>query len=174
MAESKTPTNAVLFLGVMYRDENLLIEVIEEFKKEFGTVYDRCDPINFSDLTDYYDEEMGEGINKVYLIFEAPITRERLAEIKMYTNSLEQKYAMNGDRIVNLDPGYITADKFVLASAKDYTHRIYLDLGIYAEVTLTFKRDKIRFFSWTYKDYLEAEVQDLLFAGRDYCVKLNS
>lgn len=174
MAENKTPTNAVLFLGVMYRDEALLVEVVEEFKREFGNVFERCDPLNFSDLTDYYDDEMGEGINKVYLIFEEPIARERLAEIKVLTNRIEQKYADDGDRIINLDPGYITGDKFVLASAKDYTHRIYLDHGIYAEVTLTFKRDKIRFFSWTYKDYLEPEVQDLLFAGRNYFIKVNS
>ncbi len=95
--------------------------------------------------------------------------REDLAALKCKTNDFEQTNAKdNGKRQINLDPGYITKDKFVLASAKDFSHRIAIGQGIFAETTLNFSANgKIRRFSWTYNDYLLPQVQEILFFGRN-------
>ncbi len=91
------------------------------------------------------------------------IAPTKLAKIKLFTNKLEKRYSppeadppsaeKNGKRLVNIDPGYVTASKLVLATAKDYYHRIYLDKGIFAEVTLYFKCGGFQSFEWTYPDY---------------------
>ncbi|MEI8217519.1 MAG: DUF4416 family protein, partial [Elusimicrobiota bacterium] len=54
---------------------------------------------------------------------------------------------------MNIDPGYVTPAKVVLASTKDYSHRIYLSDGIYAEVTMMFQKGSYVFLPWTYSDY---------------------
>jgi hypothetical protein len=41
----------------------------------------------------------------------------------------------------------------VLATTKDYSHRIYLGQGIYAEVTLRYRRGAFHPWEWTYPDY---------------------
>jgi hypothetical protein len=67
---------------------------------------------------------------------------------------------------VNIDPGYIARDKLVLATTKDFFHRLYLGKGIYGEVTLHFQKGAVRHFSWTYPDYRDKGVQDFLIKVR--------
>ncbi len=167
MAIAKDAAKALLFCGIMYRTQKERDEALKLFCKEYGTILRECGPLKFSDLTAYYDGEMGDGISKEYLLFDRYIKREELADIKLFTNELEETFAQEGNRQINLDPGYLTFDKFVLASAKDYFHRIYIGKGIYAEVTLHFKQDKIRIFSWTYNDYKADDVQHFLLQGRN-------
>src|SRR5262249_39991769 len=90
--------------------------------------------------TNYYEPTMGPEIKKTFWAFETLIEPERLVEIKLATNDWEAEYAALGHhaepRPLNLDPGYLTNAKLVLASTKDHAHRIYLERGIFAEVTL--------------------------------------
>jgi len=74
---------------------------------------------------------------------------------------------------VNLDPGYVTPAKLVLASCKDYTHRAYLARGVYAEPTLAYTGGRWQAHPWTYPDYRTAEyhaffdrLRDRLLAAR--------
>ncbi len=108
-------------------------------------------------FTDYYREEMGEGLLRTFLSFETLIDPGQLVAIKRTTQILEERL---GERCagvlrrrVNLDPGYVTPSRLVLATTKDYAHRIYLGEGIYGEVTLLFRRSRCTFFPWTYPDY---------------------
>ena len=107
------------------------------------------------DYTDYYTEEMGEKLLRKLISFEKLVEPLELIETKIFTNSLEEKFlhAENQGRQINLDPGYITAAKLVLASTKDHVHRIYLGRGIYAEVTLKREGKTFRSWLWTYPDY---------------------
>ncbi len=170
MATATTPSKVILFLGIMFRDENERRSAIEEFSKRYGNVSASTEPLNFSYFSEYYDSEMGGEVKKSYLLFEELIDREQLSGIKSFTNELEKKYGTDELRPINLDPGYLTRDKFVLASAKDFAHRIYIGDGIYAEVTLHFHQGKTKFFSWTYKDYLQETVENLLLEGRKLLV----
>ena len=105
------------------------------------------------------------------MTFEKLIRREEISTIKTFTNDVEKSLLKKNKRTVNLDPGYLTNDKLILATTKDFYQRIYLDNGIYAEVTLHYRKGKYRFFSWTYPDYKEKELQEFLVKARDGLVK---
>lgn len=114
--------------------------------------------------TDYYTSSMGADLKKQFWLFDSPFDPGRLAEVKLATNALEAEYAGRGDhaapRPLNLDPGYITLAKLVLATTKDHAHRVYLDRGIYAEVTLHFSHGTWRPAEWTFPDYRRADYHE--------------
>ncbi len=166
MAVATPPKMVTLFLGIMFTSEMLRDRALALFTEQFGPVIKSTGPYSFSEFSSYCDTEIGGAVLKEYYLFESPIERDLLAGIKEFTNSIEQQFSCDGSRPVNLDPGYLSSDKFVLASAKDFSHRIYIGKGIYAEVTLHFHHNKIRFFSWTYQDYLREEVRKFLLEGR--------
>ena len=171
MGVAKEPSKAKLFLAVMYTDKTVMQSAIDTCIKKFGSIDFEFGPLEVSAYTDYYNEEMGQGIQKKYMTFEKFIRREEISTIKAYTNDIEKGVVINDKRTVNLDPGYLTNDKLILATTKDFYHRIYLNNGIYAEVTLHFRKGRYRFFSWTYPDYKEKELQKFLMKARDKLVK---
>src|SRR6185295_8579129 len=107
--------------------------------------------------TDYYEATMGAGLGKTFLAFERLADPALVADWKLLTGEWEAEYASLGRhaeaRPLNLDPGYITPAKLVLASTKDHAHRIYLGGGIFAEVTLSYRQRKWQPHEWTYPDY---------------------
>lgn len=107
--------------------------------------------------TDYYAPTMGADLDKVFFAFQRPIDPANLVEIKLETNRWEEAYAATAKhpepRPLNLDPGYLTPAKLVLASTKDYAHRIYLSGGIYAEITLQYKHRCWLPHEYTFPDY---------------------
>ncbi|MBL8829400.1 MAG: DUF4416 family protein, partial [Planctomycetaceae bacterium] len=113
--------------------------------------------------TDYYLGEMGPELNKTFLAFQTPADSGELAAWKLLTNRWEDEYASlrrhDEPRPLNLDPGYITPAKLVLASTKDYSHRIYLRAGIYAEITLMWRRGGWHHHDFTFPDYRRSDYQ---------------
>jgi hypothetical protein len=83
-----------------------------------------------------------------------------IVEIKWKTNDLENKESQGGKRKINIDPGYVALERLVLTTGKNYTHRIYLSRGIYADLTLIFQRGGFSPLAWTYKDYGDPEIID--------------
>lgn len=144
-----------LIMGVIIAPECDKTQLIKIISKEFGAVDTKSEPEPF-DYTDYYTPEMGESLERQWLSFEKLISPGELSRIKNDTikieNSLKRK---DGTRIVNLDPGYITLHNLVLASTKNYSHRIYLDNGIYGELTLIYSNKEFHPLDWTYPDYKE-------------------
>jgi hypothetical protein len=113
------------------------------------------------DATDYYLPTMGPGLQKCFWAFEPPADPALLVERKLQANRWELEYARSAGhpepRPLNLDPGYLTPAKLVLASTKDHAHRIYLDRGIFAEVTLFYKDRQWQSRDWTFPDYRRAD-----------------
>jgi len=125
------------------------------------------------DFTDYYEKEMGDILDRVFFSFERLIEADRLPEIKRQTNELEDELAellrtpnTTIKRPVNLDPGYVEQAKVVLASTKNFYHRIYIGRGIFAEVTMHFKNNTYQFFPWTYPDYQSRDYQEFFLRTR--------
>ena len=122
--------------------------------------------------TDYYRDSMGSGLKKQFFAFEQFVAAERLVEFKLQTNGWEAEYAAGGHHVeprpLNLDPGYITLAKLVLASTKDHCHRICLGRGIFAEVTLHFQNGGWQTSAWTYPDYKRGDVQQFFVQCREY------
>jgi hypothetical protein len=141
-----------LFCGLISKDDGTLSETIKATVEKFGPV-DTVSAVIPFDYTGYYKEEMGEKLLRQWIGFEELIPAEELPAIKVFTNKLEAGSAQDSKRIVNIDPGYLTLPNVVLASTKNFSHRIYLGLGIYAEITLIYRRSEFTFLEWTYPDY---------------------
>ena len=157
-----------LFIGVLVSHSKLIPEVEERLAAAYGSIDYRSPVIPF-DFTDYYEPEMGDIIDRVFFSFERLIEADRLPEIKRQTNQLEEELAprLNSvKRPVNLDPGYIELAKVVLASTKNFYHRIYLGRGIFAETTMHFKNNTYQFFPWTYPDYQSKDYQEFFLKIR--------
>jgi len=130
-------------------------EVLAALAEEFGPADLASDELPF-DFTDYYAAEMGAGIRRLFCSVLTPVAPDHLAELKVRANALEARFAHAGRRKVNLDPGLLCLSRFVLASTKPGAHRIPLDRGIYAELTLVYERGDFRPLPWTYPDYRSA------------------
>ena len=156
MGDIHAPAPVKLFCGILAADAELLPAAREALAAAFGALDRASAPAPF-EFTDYYAAEMGPSLLRQFVSFREPVAPQRLAELKRRTNALEREFAVERDgalrRRVNLDPGYLTAAKLVLATTKDFAHRICLDDGIYAEVTLNFGRDGCRAHPWTYPDF---------------------
>jgi len=167
LGNAKNPYPVKLFLAIMYCDEGIRQKALDAWIERFGNIEFSYGPVTVSIYTEYYGDEMGPDIKKCFYTFTKLIDRSQLPEIKTISNTFEVEQSADGKRVVNLDPGYISTDKLVLATTKDFYHRIYLGNGIYGEVTLHFRHGKFRYFSWTYPDYKEeAGVLKLLTLSR--------
>jgi hypothetical protein len=125
-------------------------------------------------FTEYYRDEMGHPLGRLFITMERLIRPEDLAGIKRLTNDLEDRIAARGEwpvaRPVNLDPGYIAPAKLVLASTKNHSHRLYLADGIYGEVTLLYARGAWQTLPWTYPDYRTPEYHAFFARARERLV----
>ena len=169
MADIRKPIPVKLFIGMISHEPLLFDECAKLLCSEFGPLDIRA-PIVAWDQTDYYQQEMGAELQRTFLFFERLIAPEQLASIKNMTNQIEKRFspATSGKRRINIDPGYITEAKVVLASTKDFSHRIYIGQHIYAEVTLQF-REKGRTFvvlEHTYPDFRRKDMIELLNKAR--------
>lgn len=121
--------------------------------------------------TSYYEKSMGSELKKQFWVFDQLVDPASLPEFKILSNQLEESYAETTDwpveRPINIDPGYLTEAKLVLATTKDRDHRIYLSQGIYAEVTLFFNRGQWKERPWTYPDYQREDFQDFFTRCRN-------
>jgi hypothetical protein len=144
-----------LITGIIISSEDIFFATQKLLEHFFGPI-DYVSPIMRFDFTDYYQKDMGSGLKRLFLSFRKLVDPARLASIKLITNKLERRLcdrAYGVKRPVNIDPGYISEAKLVLATTKDYGHRIYLCNGIYAELTLSYKNGTFRPMDWSYPDY---------------------
>jgi len=161
MARPRPAKPVKLIAGLLGGDVDLLRRARQKLAHEFGPVDLESELWPF-DRTDYYEAQMGPGLQRQFLSFARLIRPDALAEIKCRTNRLEQQIAddcqpLGYPRPVNIDPGYLDLAKLVLATTKDRSHRVYLGEGIYAEVTLHYADGAWRPWPWTYPDYHKPE-----------------
>ncbi len=169
MAEIKKVEHAKYFCGALVSSSEFLPLIEEDLTAGYGDIDIIQGPFPW-DFTGYYKKQMGSGLEKIFYSFSELRSRADLAGVKIFTNELEKKYADSASdvpRPVNLDPGYITPSSMILASAKDYAHRIYLDNGIYAQVDYFFTaKNEIEFLPWTYPDYKTDEYKNFFLRMR--------
>lgn len=116
--------------------------------------------------TAYYAPEMGPNLGRRLVSFLHLADPAHLADWKVFTQELEQAFSLGERRLANLDPGYVARERLVLATGKNYTHRIYLDQGIYGDLTLVYGRGDWRPLPWSYPDYAQGELPALLLVVR--------
>jgi len=172
MGTPAIPSKAALVVSVVYRQSPVRDEALRLLAGAFGpgTLQDG---VMAFDQTAYYSAEMGAPLSRVMWMAHALFGRNRLAGIKVKTNEIEKRLAKRtGERRVNLDPGLLTAENFILATTKNYTHRIYLKKGIFADLTLMYRKGEFTPLEWTYPDYAGAEIRNLLKTWRNTYIKV--
>lgn len=141
-----------------------------ELIQVWGPLLLESEPFEFRE-TRFYEATMGSELRKQWLAFERLVDPADLANFKQTTNRLERAYAESHDhpvpRPLNLDPGYLTEAKLVLATTKNREHRIYLRDGIFAEVTLYFQDHRWQSSRWTYPDYQRPDLHAFLDRCRE-------
>jgi len=155
MAEPKPFLPVKLICGIIAFEELFFKRAEERLVALYGAL-DHTSPLFEFNFTDYYQEQMGKNLKRKFLSFANLISPEKLSEIKLQTNELEEeikKELKSKLRAVNLDPGYLTPSALIMATAKDFAHRIPLHDGIYAHLELLFSKKGVSVLSWTYPDY---------------------
>jgi hypothetical protein len=152
MGEVRIPLKVKPICAVTFGKGIDLPLILSELEKLFGPVEDRSPVFDFS-FTRYYQDEMGPDLKKTYCSFTNPVSPDALAGMKAAANGVERAWSAEGRRRVNIDPGYITGGKLVLASTKDFSHRVYLAQGIFGDVQLRYAHGKFHASEWTYPDY---------------------
>jgi len=142
----------VLFIGTLFSDNKIFDDVFPILKNNFGNILFQSS-IQLWEYSGHYNSELGTPIYRNFIFFERIIDPSTLADIKLFTNRLEDTHSQSGKRRINLDPGYLTLAKVVLASTKNYSHRIYIGKGIYAELALLHKKQRFIAMPYTYNDY---------------------
>ena len=170
MGEPTPACSALLLVAAFSRHDAALHWARDRAVEAFGPVAGESPVFEFSQ-TDYYRPTMGPGLRKIFFTFARPFDPAGLGDVKLQTNRWEREYAEMADhdepRPLNLDPGYLTLGKLVLASTKDHAHRIYLERGIYAEVTLYYRHHRWQMREWTFADYRRKDYQQFFSQCRE-------
>jgi hypothetical protein len=170
MGQPSFPSQALLLTAAFSRYDEALDWAKKRLETEWGAIALESPAFDFVE-TDYYQPTMGPGIKKIFWAFEKPFDSAELVEIKLAANRFEEEFAAQAHlpepRPLNIDPGYLTLGKLVLASTKDFTHRIYLKRGIFAEVTLFYKHRRWQHHDCTFADYRRADYQQFFSRCRE-------
>jgi len=162
MSIPKTPDPGLLIVSILGSDwDAFWPELKDELEQAFGPADEVSHLFDFTE-TDYYDEELGTPIRRRLVGFEKLRPLDELADIKTFTNTLEIRYGTAGKRLFNLDPGFLTMQSLVLATGKNFSHRIYLKDGIWADLTLMWQKKRWVDFPWTFPDYAGGDMKSRL------------
>ena len=163
MWELTKPKLVKLLIGILAADQTCLDAAHKSLPPRFGQIDLASDVWPFTQ-TGYYNDETGPNILRQFVSLEKLIDPGDLARIKHITNVLEQQIActltLPLPRPVNLDPAILEPSKLVLATTKNYSHRIYIGNKMFAEVTLIYEKGDWRHFDYTYPDYREPRYHD--------------
>ena len=160
MGDIQPQCPVLLVVGAFGQTKDSLEFVYDKAVEQWGAVQ-LTSPVFEFNQTSYYSKTMGSGLKKQFWALKTLIDKGELPKIKHLTNEWEAEYADKNKsehvaRPVNIDPGYLTEAKLVLATTKDRDHRLYLAEGIFGEVTLYYQRRQWKSSHWTYPDYLTA------------------
>ena len=156
-----------LIIGVIYNDMEVYERAMAMLTEAFGEVECESERFSFSrEFSDYYDEELGGEGQRVIFSFCDTVDPARQAEIKQRTNEMEKELSRDGNRLINLDPGFINHGRLMLATTKKAGFRIPLSDGIYTELTLFWAKGAWHKLPWSYRDYQSEKVQKFLTETR--------
>lgn len=161
MSTRSEPTPALLVASVIYRSEDRFDAGARRLSEIWGPPSRVSDTFPF-DRTGYYRKEMGEPLRRRFFVGSRPVGRDALPEIKRSAEEVEREFSEGGRRTLNIDPGILTEENFVLATGKNYSHRVYLREGVYADLTLLYRGGQYVPLPWTYPDYAGGEIRGFL------------
>lgn len=173
MLVTHRPPKIKYICGFLYRDNVVYTRSLQILERKVGPVDYQSQEIPF-DFTDYYEKEMGPGLLRRFVSFKRLGDTERLIVLKKTCISIEKKFLQGGCRRINIDPGYVNQAQLILLTTKNFSHRIHLGKGIFAEVTLIYRQGKFCDLEWTYPDFRTNCYKEIFTAMRGiYRTQLN-
>ncbi len=167
------PTPGLIFASFLYRNDLYSPEELRTFWSSFfGESFSLIPQLN--PLQDYYAKEMGPCLSRIFFLTSKSYPREFLLSTKLLSLEWERTWAKDGKRMVNVDIGFLSLENFILATTKNYSHRIYLGQNIFADLTYNFHQGEFRALPWTYPDYLDEQKKDFLTWGRSFLLQIQS
>ncbi|MFA5859048.1 MAG: DUF4416 family protein [Elusimicrobiota bacterium] len=168
MGMLKDPGPVKLFTGMLTGEVELFDKAEPLLVKLYGNVDYRSGIMDFKH-TNYYEDELGKVVYRRFVSFNNLMSPGQLARIKVDTNKVESLFLSESTkkRRINIDPGYIDYAKLVLASTKDFAHRLYIGEQVFAEVTLQYHKGMFVPFGWTYPDYKTEEYNTIFLKIRE-------
>jgi len=167
MGVLKNPPPVTLFLAALYAPAFTDEQITALVENIFGRAVMQTPAYEFS-FSDYYLGEMGPNLRKCFYVLERLIDPAEIVDWKLRALEVEAQHSAGGKRTINLDPGYLEAPKLVLATTKNFAHRIYLGRGVFADVQLYVRNGKFQVYPWTYPDYRTAEHLSFFERAREF------
>ncbi len=142
-----------LFSGFIYRETAVYRRVKKRLEDLFSPVDLESAQFDF-EFTTYYNSEMGVPLYKRFVSFSGLIESVRLPGVKILTDKIEVETAESGNRVINIDPGYLSNANVILATTKNHYHRVPLQDRIYAHIEYVIKKkNTLTPLEWTYPDF---------------------
>lgn len=171
MLTTQAPTMGLLFGSFLFRKDRFSQDdFISSWQSLYGESFILVPEVN--PLNEYYSKEMGEGLARIFLLSATPFPRETLLSSKLQALHWEAHWSEEGKRTVNVDTGFLSSENFLLATTKNYSHRVYLGQNIFADLTYDFHQGELRPFPWTYPDYLDSQKKEFFSWGRSFLLEI--
>jgi hypothetical protein len=152
-------------MAVMYADEATFEKAKSDLVKRYGKIKVESPVYDFS-FTNYYEPEMGSGLKKKFLIFEKQVSKQELADVKFFITDVEKKYSKEDNRIVNIDPGYLSETELQLATFKEKSFKEKIHEKVWVHKVLEFDGNNIKQFFHTFADYRDKKNQEFIIANK--------
>jgi hypothetical protein len=166
MLRSGGREDAILFVGSLFSSDDVFFAAEQDLREMFGTVLFKSPTVQW-DYSDYYNSELRPPLLRTFLFFKTVVDPLCLVEAKLRVMEMEKKFSVNDRRQINIDPGYLTLAKAVLASTKNYSHRINLGRGVFAELELFFRQGRFNPMPYTYADYRDKRFLGFFATARE-------
>ncbi len=167
MARARSFVPGYLIVGLLYRDQEVLAQVLTELEQQYGPIAERSESGAFK-ATSYYNEELGGVPQRLFVRFTDLVDPSRIAAIKRESNAIEDRWRLgDASRQINIDPGILSLNSVILATAKGRTHRVPLSGGIWADLTLHWCKGEFIPLEWTYADYRDSTTRALFTQWRE-------
>lgn len=171
--QTRQSSPGLLFGSFLYRHDLHTEEELKLFwKQEVGESFAFIPQEN--PLQQYYAKEMGSELSRIFFLTTKTFPREFLLSTKLQSLEWEKKWSKDNRRMVNVDIGFLSAENFILATTKNYSHRIYLGQDIFADLTYHFHQGELQTLPWTYPDYVDSKKKDFFHWGRAFLLQLQN
>jgi hypothetical protein len=150
----KSPSPARRVLAVMWRPDFDIEKTLPMINQAFGDFASDTGPFEFSH-SGYYEAEMGSGLCKRFIEIKGLQPRDSLADWKLKTTEFEHRFEAEGKRPLNVDPMLVSMENVVIATSKNFPHRVYLREGVYGDLGLIRRKGGFEALPWSYADYVE-------------------
>ncbi len=138
-------------IAILTSNEKLRSDAIVDLEQSIGSV-DFIGSAHPFIHTEYYEPEMGADLKRNIISFNLTIEAYELANIKNKTCEIEEKFKTNGNRNINIDPGYLSLHQVVLASNKGGGHMLMISKNVYVDFLLWYNKGW-QSLPWTYPDF---------------------